>query len=158
MNHLATQRPTFLKRQPTSLDRVAEQVLSHFKGNLRGKRIAIWGNTENQLCASSKLRTIQLANLLSGQDVEIVCHFEHKMISIWKQRVEFVPNKLEAIRNAHALVVLTDSTDYQGISWDPGRLNWLMESVVIFDVANCLDEAGLRFGSTIYYGGDTGSK
>lgn len=151
MTYFAPRYPSPLKQNNVDLDIITSKILSHFRGQILGRRFAIWGSSEDNSECESTCNSMKLALRLSSLGASATCHFRHETLMLRNQRISAMTNKLDVVRKADALVVLADSSQYRGISWDPGLLAWLMNSLVIFDAVNCLEKESLRFGSTIYY-------
>ena len=132
---------------------VAEKVLNHFDGNISGKRIAVWGlafkpGTDDIREAPALTVIDQL--LSAGADV--VVHDPEAMDNVQAllgDRVEYCDNKNAAIRQADALVVMTNWDEYTGV--EPGMLRWNMNDVVVFDGRNCINRDWFAYGQSDYY-------
>lgn len=137
--------------QSVSNANIAQCLNDHFEGNLEGKRIAIWGAEEDELAIQAAVQTLRIGKRLSYLGADVVCHCGRQTIHGWNGTVTSVHDKLDAINDADALVILQPSSSYVGISSDPGTLAWRMNRVVVVDVWGCLDQKALTYGSAVYY-------
>ncbi len=139
------------ERRSISDHKLMNSILKHFDNNLVGKRIAIWGSDNDETDVRAAVQTLRLAKKLSRFGAHIICHCGIQNISGWNGKIETVTDKADAIQKSDALIVLLPSTQYVGISSDPGMLTWKMNKVVVFDVWGCLDKQSLTYGSAVYY-------
>ncbi len=130
-----------------------QKVLDHFDGDLRGKRIAVWGlafKAETDDIRESPSLTLIDRLLEAGATVSV--HDPQALQNAWEQlgaKVEYEQNKTAAIESADALVIMTDWEEYIGV--EPGMLRWHMNDVVVFDGRNCLNQEWFSSGQCDYY-------
>lgn len=123
---------------------VADKVHRYFKGDLQGRRIAVWGlafkpGTDD--VREAPALTIIKALLDWGADV--VAHdpvaketFARAMqqAGINHENMQLVPDAYEAIEGADALVLMTEWPEYKRPSWT--KISNAMRGKVIFDFRN----------------------
>ena len=130
-----------------------QKVLDHFDGNLRGKRIAVWGLAFKP--GTDDIReapALTLIERLLHAGASVAVHDPQALENAWHVfggQIEYFENKSDAIYCADALVIMTDWDEYVGI--EPGVLRWCMNDVVVFDGRNCLNREWFSFGACDYY-------
>lgn len=132
---------------------MASKVLNHFDGDVRGKRIAVWGLAFKP--GTDDIReapALTLIEELLAKGAEIAAHDPEAMENVREvlgDQVKFCDDKSDALRSADALVVMTNWEEYTGV--DPGTLRWGMNSVVVFDGRNCINRDWFAYGACDYY-------
>jgi UDPglucose 6-dehydrogenase len=118
---------------------VAEKILKHFK-DLRGKKIAVWGlafkpGTDDVRDSPAKTIVRYLAErgaAVVGHDPEGRANFQHEMGDL--AGVSYVESAYEALRDADAVALVTEWSEYKRPNWDKAAT--LMRSRVVFDLRN----------------------
>ena len=139
-------------RHKGTLARKLKQV--HFEGDLRGKRIAIWG-------LAFKPRTddvrespaLQLIEALLSEGAEVRAHDSEAMAGVralYGDRITLVEDAYEAAEGADALVLVTEWRQYQNP--DFARLRSLMKRPLLVDGRNIWSGYGLRKQGFTYDG------
>ena len=139
--------------QTTMLPR---KVKRHFGGDLTGKRIAVWGlafkpNTDDMREAPS--REIVRALVDAGASVcayDPVAHKEAQRVLEGVDRLDFAPTAMDAVRDADALVVVTEWKEFR--SPDFAQLKDTMKQAVIFDGRNIYEPSVVREAGFRYFG------
>ena len=117
------------------------EKLSSVLGELRGRRIAIWGlafkpNTDDMREAAS----LVLIDELLEAGAEVVAHDPVAMHETKRRigdRIEYVENAYDALPGAHALVIVTDWNEYRHP--DFGRIKQTLKAPVVVDGRNLYD-------------------
>jgi UDPglucose 6-dehydrogenase len=134
--------------------RLGEKVLAHFGGDLRGKRIAIWGlafkpGTDDIREAPALVLVEQLleagAAIVATDPVAIPA--VRKLLG---DRITFEEANYAAAEGADALVLVTEWNEFRRPSFD--RLKRSMRQPVIFDGRNVWSPAEVRAAGFIYSG------
>ncbi|MBM4374302.1 MAG: UDP-glucose/GDP-mannose dehydrogenase family protein [Deltaproteobacteria bacterium] len=139
-------------RHKGTLARKLKQV--HFEGDLRGKRVAIWG-------LAFKPRTddvrespaLQLIDVLLGEGAEVRAHDPEAMASVralYGERVTLCDDAYDAADGADALVLVTEWRQYQNP--DFARLKSLLRRPLLVDGRNVWSGYGLRKQGFVYDG------
>ncbi len=140
------------QRQKGVLLRKLKQV--HFEGDLRGKRIAVWG-------LAFKPRTddvrespaLQLIDALVSEGAEVRAHDPEAMDNvraIYGSRITLCEDAYDAAKDADALVLVTEWRQYQNP--DFARLLQLMRRPLLLDGRNIWSGYGLRKQGFTYDG------
>jgi UDPglucose 6-dehydrogenase len=140
------------QRHKGTLARKLKQV--HFGGDLRGKRIAIWG-------LAFKPRTddvrespaLQLIDALRSEGAEVVAHDPEAMASArahYGDGIQLVDDAYDAARDADALVLVTEWRQYQNPDFN--RLKALLRRPLLLDGRNIWSSYGLRAMGFTYDG------
>ncbi len=140
------------QRQKGVLVRKLKQV--HFDGDLRGKRVAVWG-------VAFKPRTddvrdspaLTLIDALLSEGAEVRAHDPEALANaraLYGSRVTFADDAYEAATGADALVLVTEWRQYQNP--DFARLHGLMRRPLLLDGRNIWSGYGLRKQGFTYDG------
>ena len=140
------------QRHKGVLARKLKQV--HFDGDLRGKRIALWG-------LAFKPRTddvrespaLQLIDALLSEGAEVRAHDPEAMESVrtlYGDRVTLVENAYDAAEGADALVLVTEWRQYQNP--DFAHLKSILRRPLLVDGRNVWAGYGLRKQGFVYDG------
>jgi UDPglucose 6-dehydrogenase len=131
---------------------VVRKLRAHFDGDLRGKRVGVWG-------IAFKPRTddirespaLALIDVLLAEGAEVLAHDPAAMKSamqLFGDRVRFVDDAYEAAAEADALCLVTEWRQYQ--SPDFGRLKATMRRPLIIDGRNIWSMYALRKQGFLY--------
>jgi UDPglucose 6-dehydrogenase len=120
---------------------LVEKIKSHFKNDLKGKKIALWG-----LAFKPNTDDIREAPALAMIDEflkegAIVSAFDPEAMPNVKKdlgdKIEFTENQYDALHNADALVIATEWSEFR--TPDFTRMQSLLKNNVIFDGRNLFD-------------------
>lgn len=137
-----------------------QKVLRHFGGNLRGKRIAIWGlgckADTDDICDSPALALIDVL-LAAGAQIAVSDPMALQNVrQVFGDEIDYETNKWNAAQNADALVIITACKQFTGI--DVGALRWRLIEPTVFDCCNCLNESDLELGLFTHYQTENATK
>lgn len=130
------------------------KILSHFGGNIKGKRIALWGlafkpNTDD-IREAPALKIIDSLNQLGAE----VCTYDPEAMGnvrkLLGDKVKYATHQYEALMDAEALVIATEWSEFR--TPDFHRMKSLMKQWVIFDGRNLfelavMEELGFHYES-----------
>jgi UDPglucose 6-dehydrogenase len=133
---------------------LARKLRQAFDGDLRGKRVALWG-------IAFKPRTddirespaLQLIDVLLSEGVHVRAHDPEAMQTArahYGERIELVDDAYEAARDADALVLVTEWRQYQNPDFK--RLKELLRRPLLLDGRNIWSGYGLRGMGFAYEG------
>ncbi|MDX2023798.1 MAG: UDP-glucose/GDP-mannose dehydrogenase family protein [Deltaproteobacteria bacterium] len=137
----------------TQKKRMGEKVLKHFKGNLKGKRVAVWGlafkpGTDDIREAPAFVLIDQL--LAAGAEVivtdPVAMDASKKVLGT---KVRFEVGNYECLQDADALVLATEWHQYRRP--DFARIKSLMRTPVIVDGRNIWSPKELQTAGFAYY-------
>jgi UDPglucose 6-dehydrogenase len=131
---------------------LARKLRAHFDGDLRGKRIALWG-------IAFKPRTddirespaLTLIDVLLAEGSEVVAHDPAGMDNakkLYGTRVQFVEDAYDATKGADALCLITEWRQYQSPDFE--RLKATMRRPLLLDGRNIWSMYSLRKQGFIY--------
>jgi UDPglucose 6-dehydrogenase len=134
-------------------DRFVEKVRSHFKGNLRGRRIGVWGlafkpRTNDMRDAPS----IKIIEPLLSDGASIVAYDPEAMEEarkIFGNRIQLASNNYGCVEGADALLIVTEWQTFRNPNFE--RMRAVMQQPVIFDGRNIYDPAQVRQLGFTYY-------
>jgi UDPglucose 6-dehydrogenase len=114
------------------------QIQKHFKGDLQGKKIAMWGlafkpYTDDIREAPSLYNIdalLELGASVSAYDPEAMGHVKN----ILGDKITFTKNPYEALEGADALLIVTEWPQFRTPDFD--RMDSLLKNKVIFDGRN----------------------
>jgi UDPglucose 6-dehydrogenase len=131
---------------------MARKLKAHFDGQLRGKRVAIWGIAfkprTDDIRESSALALI---DALLADGAEVVAHDPEGMDQarkLYGARVTFANDAYEAARGADALCLVTEWRQYQSPDFE--RLKEVMRRPLLIDGRNIWSTYGLRRQGFLY--------
>ena len=149
--------PTMLKAVDEVNERqkhVFEEKLSkHFDGNLKGKKIAIWG-----LAFKPRTDDIREApalvpiDWLLAQGANVTVHDPEAMDNVRAEigdKVTYAEHQMDALEGADALAIMTDWKDYH--SPDFAEMYQLLKSPVVFDGRNLYEPEKMKRRGYRYY-------
>lgn len=133
---------------------LAKKVRRYFDGDLRGRRIAVWGLAfKPQTDDIRESPALTLIDVLLSEGAVVVAHDPEAMPNIqahYGDSIELVDQPFQAVDGADALVLVTEWRSYRNP--DFGELRRRMASPVLFDGRNVWSEYGLREQGFIYDG------
>lgn len=122
---------------------LAEKVLSYFRGDISGRRFAVWGlafkpNTDDMREAPS--RTLISELLAQGAFVtayDPVATNEAQRVLVAKSNLSFAVNPNEALDGADALIIVTEWKEFRSPDFE--EITKRLKTPVIFDGRNLYD-------------------
>jgi UDPglucose 6-dehydrogenase len=140
--------------------KLGEKVLAHFGGNVKGKRIAVWGlafkpGTDDIREAPA---LVLIDQLLAG-GATVTATDPVAIEAVRKQlgdRIQYAENNYECAKDADALALVTEWHEFRRPSFE--RLKSIMREPVIFDGRNVWSPAEMRAAGFTYYGVGRGTK
>ncbi len=134
--------------------KMGEKILAHFKGDLKGKRIALWGLAFKP--GTDDIReapALVLADQLVSAGATVVGTDPVAMDAVRKQigdRILYEANNYECAKGADALALVTEWREFRRPAFE--RLKTLLKQPVIFDGRNIWSPTELRAAGFTYYG------
>ncbi|CUT01983.1 UDP-glucose dehydrogenase family protein [Candidatus Kryptobacter tengchongensis] len=133
---------------------IVEKIKKHFGRELKNKKIAIWGlsfkpKTDDMREAPSNVIINELLKLgakISAFDPVAVPNAK----KIFGDKVKFAKNQYEALKNADALVLITEWQEFR--EPDFNYIKTLMRTPVVFDGRNIYNPEKLKKLGFTYYG------
>ncbi len=134
--------------------RLGEKVLRHFGGNLKGKKIAVWGlafkpGTDDIREAPALVLIDQLLSAgatVSASDPVAISAVRKQL----GDRISYEEAHYDCAKGADALALVTEWHEFRRPSFE--RLKSLLKSPVLFDGRNVWDPGELRAAGFKYYG------
>jgi UDPglucose 6-dehydrogenase len=134
--------------------RLGEKIVAHFGGDLRGKRIAIWGlafkpGTDDIREAPALVlidRLLAAGATVSASD-PVAIEAVRKQLG---DRIKYDESHYACVEGADALVLVTEWNEFRRPSFE--RLKAAMRQPVVFDGRNVWIPAELRAAGFTYYG------
>jgi len=130
------------------------KVLSYFKNDMKGKRIAIWGlafkpNTDDIREAPS----LKIIEKLTAEGATIIAYDPEAMENVKKEigdKITYAGNQYEALENSDALIIATEWSEFR--TPDFNKMKSLLKNPVIFDGRNLfelyqMEEGGFHYES-----------
>ena len=129
-----------------------DKIIQYFNGDLRDKKIAIWGlSFKPDTDDVREAPAFDIINKLLEQGAEVSA-FDPEAMSNFKgligEKIEFVKDPYEALKDADALAVITEWTLFK--SPDFKKMKKLMREAAIFDGRNIYDYQQMK-NSGFYY-------
>jgi UDPglucose 6-dehydrogenase len=133
--------------------RFSQKVNKHFKGDLRDKRLAIWGLSfkprTNDMRDAPAIKIIE--NLLAG-GAAVAAYDPEAMDEakrIFGSRIQLTTNNYSSVEGADALLLVTEWQAFRNPNFE--RMKAMMRHPVIFDGRNIYDPIQLRQHGFTYY-------
>lgn len=137
---------------------VARKIHSHFGGDLKGRKIAVWGLAFKP--GTDDVREAPALTILSALvnwGAEVVAHdpvAQKTFSQAWEQagmkpsQILYVEDSYDALDGADALILLTEWPEYKRPSWT--RIRSLLRTPAVFDLRNqypykALADAGFHY-------------
>jgi UDPglucose 6-dehydrogenase len=133
--------------------RFADKVRKHFEGQLRDKRLAVWGlsfkpRTNDMRDAPS----ITIIESLLAEGATVAAYDPEAMDEakrIFGGRIQLAPNNYSSVEGADALLLVTEWQAFRNPNFE--RMKAMMRKPVIFDGRNIYDPVHLREMGFTYY-------
>jgi UDPglucose 6-dehydrogenase len=125
---------------------LARKIKARLDGDVRGKRIAIWGLAFKP--GTDDVRespALTLVDVLAADGAELVGHdpeAKHTAKAVLGDKIRLVDDAYDAVKDADALALVTEWREYQ--SPDFQRLRSLMRRPYVIDGRNIWSDYGLR--------------
>jgi UDPglucose 6-dehydrogenase len=140
--------------------RLGEKIVAHFGGDLKGKRVAVWGlafkpGTDDIREAPALTLIDQLLEAgasVSASD-QVAIPAVRKLLG---DKIEFESSSYASAKGADALALVTEWHEFRRPNFD--RLKSLMRQPVLFDGRNVWSPSELRAAGFVYYGMGRGTK
>jgi UDPglucose 6-dehydrogenase len=140
--------------------RLGEKIIAHFGGDLRGKRIGVWGlafkpGTDDIREAPALTLIDQLLEAgatVSATD-QVAIPGVRKLLG---DKIEFESSSYACARGADALALVTEWHEYRRPNFE--RLKTMMRQPILFDGRNVWSPNELRAQGFTYYGMGRGTK
>ena len=131
-----------------------KKIKTHFSGNLKGKKIAIWGlsfnpNTDDMREAPA----LTLIEELLSEGASVAAYDPVAMKEAKRRlgnSIQFTEEQYEAVNDADGLAVVTEWTEFRILNY--GLLKTRMNSNVVFDGRNIYDPLEMKEKGFDYYG------
>ena len=133
---------------------LGEKIAAHFKGELKGRKIALWGLAFKP--GTDDIReapALVLIDQLLAAGARVAAHDPAANAAVRKQvgdRIELVNASYDAVKGADALVLVTEWHEFRRPNFD--RIKQLLAQPVLFDGRNIWEPAYLRQMGFTYYG------
>lgn len=133
--------------------RFVDRITGHFKGDVKGKRFAVWGlsfkpRTNDMRDAPS----ITIIEKLLGMGATIAAYDPEAMDEarrIFGSRIQLCPNNYACCEGADALLIVTEWQAFRNPNFD--RMKTAMKQPLVFDGRNIYDPSHLRDQGFTYY-------
>jgi UDPglucose 6-dehydrogenase len=132
---------------------LGERILKHFGGNLKGKRIAIWGLAFKP--GTDDIReapALVLIDQLTAAGAEVVATDPVAIPGVRKlvgDRVRFETSPMASVKDADAIALVTEWREYRRPNFE--RIKEAMRTHVLFDGRNQWEPDAVRAAGFTYY-------
>lgn len=123
-----------------------DKLINHFEGNLKGKKIALWGLAfKPETDDMREAPALVLIDKILKANAEVIA-YDPVAIEECKRRIgdkiEYVTNMYDAVLDADALLVVTEWKEFRMPSW--GVLKKAMKEAAVFDGRNIYEKRELQ--------------
>ena len=130
------------------------KVNKHFNGDLKGKRIALWGlsfkpNTDDMREAPALViidKLVEAGASVVGYDPVTMDECKRRI----GDKIEYASNPYDAVKNADALLLVTEWSEFRVPKWK--EMEDLMKNKLIFDGRNIYEPEDMKKWGWTYYG------
>ncbi|HEY0708445.1 MAG TPA: UDP-glucose/GDP-mannose dehydrogenase family protein [Polyangia bacterium] len=132
---------------------LGERILKHFGGNLKGKRVAVWGLAFKP--GTDDIReapALVLIDQLTSAGAEVVATDPVAIPGVRKligDRVRFETSPMASVKGADALALVTEWREYRRPNFE--RIKEAMRTPVLFDGRNQWEPDAVRAAGFTYY-------
>lgn len=124
----------------------ADKIISYFKGDLKGRKFAIWGLAfKPRTNDMREAPAITIINKLLEKGAEVVAYDPKAIDSakeIFADRIKYTESNYDATVDADALVVLTEWNEFRRPDFDKIKTN--LKNPVVFDGRNQYDSERMQ--------------
>jgi UDPglucose 6-dehydrogenase len=118
------------------------KIKNYFKGDLRGKRIAIWGlSFKPDTDDIREAPALYMIDKLIDAGADVIAHDPEAMENVKAlpvgKKISFSDNEYDALKGADALLICTEWGAYRNPDFD--KIKMLLNDPVIFDGRNLFD-------------------
>jgi len=133
---------------------LAKKVISHYQGDIKGKKFAIWGlsfkpNTDDMREAPS----LAIIKTLKEHGANIIAYDPVAMNECKRKignSIDYANSPYEALKDVNALLLVTEWNEFRIPDFD--KMKQLMKENIIFDGRNIYEPSEVREAGFIYYG------
>ncbi len=133
---------------------IFNKVIDHFKGDIKGKRIAVWGlSFKPRTDDMREAPVLVIIDKLLGAGADVVAYDPVAMDEARRvigDSIEYARDQYDALVDADALLLVTEWNDFRTLNYKV--LGRLMKNRLVFDGRNLYEPSEMKeFGFT-YYG------
>lgn len=147
---------TLIEENEKQKTRPFRKLWQHYKTDVAGKKIAVWGLSFKPNTASiQNAPSLNVVKTLLAQGCEVHAHDPQAILNFSQEfpangQIVYHEKALDALQEADALLILTEWNEY----WSPdyAKMLKLMKQPVIIDGRNILEKTLLRDLGFTYYG------
>lgn len=134
---------------------ISEKVLRFFHGDVQRKKIAVWGlSFKPETDDVREAPSIETIRILRGCGAELALHdpkaLDNARIVLGTDSLAYHTDNYEALRDADALIVMTEWKEYRSPDWNQVRN--LMRGKAVFDGRNLYDPCEMKASGFRYFG------
>lgn len=133
---------------------VTRKIEKHFKGNLKGKTIAVWGLAfKPRTDDIREAPALTLIDQLLAAGVTLQVHDPEanaNVQALYGEKLTYVENPYDALKDADAVAVMTEWKEYVHV--DLERVAKQMKTPVVFDGRNVYSRDRMEESGFTYYG------
>lgn len=133
---------------------MVEKILKHYRGDIRGKRIAVWGlSFKPRTDDVREAPSLTIIPALLERGASVVAHDPEAIEEARKElgdSIQYARRPMQALEGADALVIITEWAEFRHPDYEEMRK--LMKTPVVFDGRNIYPPARIRKAGFTYYG------
>jgi UDPglucose 6-dehydrogenase len=134
---------------------VAEKVLRFFDGDVRGKKIAVWGIAfKAETDDIREAPSIEVIRRLRDAGAEFSVHdpkaLENAKTLLGKESISYCDDSYDALEGADILITMTEWKEYRTPDWN--RVKALLKNNVVFDGRNLYNPLDMKDLDIRYFG------
>ncbi len=132
---------------------IFEKIRKHFKGDLKGKTVAIWGLSFKPMTDDMReAPSVSLINALIEAQCKVKAYdpvASHEASKLFEGRIEVYENAYDAVSGADALAIMTEWNEFRSPDFEFLKTN--LKSAVLFDGRNLFNPESVKAYGLNYY-------
>jgi UDPglucose 6-dehydrogenase len=130
-----------------------KKIKDHFKGDLKGKKIALWGLAfKPQTDDMREAPSLVLIENLTAEGVQITANDPVAMEEAHRRvgnKIKFIENQYDALDGADALVIVTEWSEFRNPDWK--EMEKRLKNKLVFDGRNIYEPSEMEEWNWTYY-------
>jgi len=132
---------------------IFEKIKKHFKGDLKGKTVAVWGLSFKPMTDDMReAPSVSLINSLLKAECKINAYdpvAAHEASKLFESRISLCKNAYDAVVGADVLAIMTEWNEFRSPDFEYLKQN--LKSAVVFDGRNLFNPESIKAYGLSYY-------
>lgn len=132
---------------------IFEKIKKHFKGNLKGRTLAIWGLSFKPMTDDMReAPSVSLINALLAADCKVKAYdpvAAQEALKLFEGRIEVCSNAYDAVKGTDALAIMTEWNEFRSPDFEFLKMN--LKHAALFDGRNLFNPESIKAYGLNYY-------